>query len=73
MNEEILKGVQMVYDYEPDSLTEELAFAEMIGGLNMYRAIRIFKIAKKPPEDAVKFIQKLNDKINIVDLLGGGL
>lgn len=71
MDEDLLKGVQMVYDYVPDNPTEELAFAELIGGIPMYRAIRQFKIDKKPPEDAVKFIQKLKDNISIFDLLGG--
>lgn len=72
MNEEeqsIHKMVKLVYEYEPENEVEENAFAELIGNPSMYRAIKVFKLARKPTEEVVKFIIKINLKFNIQDML----
>ena len=71
MYEDILKCVEMVYDFEPKDEIEEKAYQDLIGGAPLYNAIIRFKTAGKTPEEAAQFFTTMSVKWDVTDLLGG--
>jgi len=61
--------IQVIYDFETEDKVEESAFKCMIGGDNIYNAIRMFKDAGKSIEEATKFFEGINDAFKILNLL----
>jgi len=66
---DILKFVNMVYNYDPSGDLEKAAFCELVGGETVYNMILKFKEAGAPPEQAVDFMNSVNNFLSIQDLL----
>lgn len=60
--------VQLIYDFEPEDNLEREAFKELVGS-QLYSAVMVYKNAGKEVEIPIKFIEKMNDKFNVTDLM----
>lgn len=71
MFEEILKGVEMIYDFEPKDRIEEKALQDLIGGPELYNAVMRFKKEGRTVEEAAQFFLIYKTRFNVSDMLGG--